>query len=279
MSATANNTDEVEVKYLDLETMTIIADTSTIPGVIAHRKALGLTREPPVIPPEHWDVIDQALMYPPKGWEDFMRRVAQAELKIPRDKYLQSAYFPHPNDIFKAFHYVAPEHIKVVIVGQDPYHGVRPDKKPQATGLCFSVRSDEAIQPSLKTIFDEIRREYSDFSPYAQGDLTHWAQQGVLMINQSLSVAPGVPDSHDRGWISFINAMVTEIVEKSPKAIFVLWGQKAQKIIGGIVGGRANRLEAGHPSPLNRKRDFAGCGHFKLINTYLVRHGMDPILW
>lgn len=279
MSATDQATDADVDFVLDLETFSATPDKSTIPKIIKYRKKMGLTRDPPTIPPEHWDVLDQALLHPPLGWESFMKRMAEAELRIVREKYLQAPYYPHPNDLFRAFHYVKPEDIKVVIVGQDPYHGLRPDRKPQATGLCFSVRSDEQLQPSLRTIFDELRREYPTFKPYANGDLTHWAQQGVLMINQSLSVAPGQPGSHDRGWVSFINGLAMEIVEKSPKAVFVLWGAKAQSMFGGIIGGRAYRLEAGHPSPLNKKRDFVGCDHFKLINIHLEKNKMDPILW
>ncbi|MDE2337579.1 MAG: uracil-DNA glycosylase, partial [Alphaproteobacteria bacterium] len=160
------------------------------------------------------------------------------------------------------------------IIGQDPYHG-----EGQAHGLCFSVRKGVAIPPSLINIYKEIESEYGVKMP-RHGDLTGWAEQGVLLLNATLTVQKALAGSHQRkGWEEFTDAIIRAVNEKREHVVFLLWGSYAQKK-GALIDRKKHLvLEAPHPSPLSAHRGFLGCGHFKCANEYLAAHGLAPIDW
>lgn len=198
-----------------------------------------------------------------------------AELSaVVREEYLKGPVFPHPSKVFRAFELCNPEDIRVVILGQDPYHtpGV-------ADGLAFSTPSANPVPPSLLNIFKEIEAEFgiqTDRNP----DLTRWAQQGVLLLNASLSVRAGQANSHaDFGWHTFTDAVISAISEKCEHVVFLLWGAYAGKKESLIDPSKHLVLKAVHPSPLSAHRGFFGCNHFKLTNEYLEKNGRGTIDW
>lgn len=205
------------------------------------------------------------------GLEEFLRKRA-AGRKI----------YPDDSEIFNALNLTSFENVNVVIIGQDPYHG-----EGQANGLCFSVRKGVGLPPSLRNIYKEIGREYNRPDVPAHGDLTGWAQQGVLLLNTILTVEQGNAHSHkDKGWEKFTNAIVTAVSEKREHVVFLLWGCYAQKKGALINRNKHKVLKATHPSPFSaRRRDtaagcpFLGCGHFKDANDYLKEQGIEPIDW
>ncbi|NKB97478.1 MAG: uracil-DNA glycosylase [Pseudomonadales bacterium] len=185
--------------------------------------------------------------------------------------------YPPGAEIFAAFDHTPVSSVKVVIIGQDPYHG--PD---QAHGLCFSVKSGIAIPPSLRNIFQEINDDLNGEGHIdgAQGLLTGWARQGVLLLNSVLTVQATRAGSHQgRGWEKFTDAVVAALNEEKEGIVFLLWGSYAQK--KGAVVDRSKHfvLEAPHPSPLSAHRGFFGCGHFSKTNAYLTAKGETPIDW
>ncbi len=190
-----------------------------------------------------------------------------------KEEYLSKKVFPHPKNIFRAFGMCAPKDIRVVILGQDPYHtpGV-------ADGLAFSTLPGNPVPPSLQNIFKEIEQEYGtcDRNP----DLTRWAEQGVLLLNASLSVKRGLANSHvDFGWHQFTDAVIKTISENTEHVVFLLWGSFAQKKTDLVDSSKHLILKSPHPSPLSAHRGFLGCGHFKLANEYLREHKRGEINW
>jgi len=191
-----------------------------------------------------------------------------------RTEYLEKQVFPHPKYIFRALASCAPRDVKVVILGQDPYHtpGV-------ADGLAFSTLPGNRVPPSLQNIFKEIESEYGgmvDKNP----DLTRWASQGVLLLNASLSVRSGEANSHaDYGWHTFTDAIIQSISESQDHVVFLLWGAFAQKKEMLIDTQKHFILKSVHPSPLSAHRGFFGCGHFKKANEYLREHHRTEIDW
>lgn len=191
-----------------------------------------------------------------------------------RKEYLEGPVFPHPSNVFRAFDLVQPEEVKVVILGQDPYHtpGV-------ADGLAFSSIDGNPIPPSLQNMFKEIEAEFGvpcERSP----DLTRWAKQGVMLLNASLSVRSGQANSHaEFGWHLFTDAVIRVISEKCNHAVFMLWGAFAGKKEELIDAGKHLVLKSPHPSPLSAHRGFLGNGHFKRANEYLRQHDRTPIDW
>ncbi|VDP97671.1 unnamed protein product [Trichobilharzia regenti] len=172
-----------------------------------------------------------------------------------------------------------PEDIRVIILGQDPYHGPR-----QAHGLAFSVCRPVPAPPSLINMFKEIGSSMnlsnSDNWPPKHGDLTGWAKQGVLLLNAVLTVRASMPNSHkDKGWESLTDAAIRYLAKKRSNLVFMLWGANAQKQGQTIDRNRHLVLNAPHPSPLSASRGFFGCGHFVKANEYLKKHGMKPIDW
>ena len=198
---------------------------------------------------------------------------AQLVSELHRQKREGAVIYPPGGQIFRAFELCPLPCVKVVILGQDPYHGYG-----QATGLSFSVPADVPAPPSLKNIFKEIE---SDLGIQMSGspDLTPWAEQGVLLLNAVLTVRAGEPTSHSRlGWQEFTDAIIRTISERCEGVVFMLWGNYARSKAALIDTGRHHVLEAAHPSPLARGA-FFGCRHFSRANSLLISEGKSPIDW
>jgi len=183
-------------------------------------------------------------------------------------------FFPEEQNIFKAIELCPFEKTKVVIIGQDPYHGAN-----QAMGLSFSVPQHIKIPPSLRNIFKEL---YSDLQiEKTHGDLTSWAEQGVLLLNSVLTVEPGKPNSHKNiGWESITDDIINILNSKKENIVFILWGKYAQKKASAVDSKKHLVLCAHHPSPLSANRGgFFGCKHFSQCNEYLISKQLDPIHW
>ncbi|MCX8958157.1 uracil-DNA glycosylase [Erwinia psidii] len=183
--------------------------------------------------------------------------------------------YPPQKDVFNAFRLTELGNVKVVILGQDPYHGPN-----QAHGLSFSVLPGIAIPPSLLNIYKELETDIPGFSRPQHGFLESWAHQGVLLLNTVLTVEAGQAHSHARfGWETFTDNVITAINEYREGVVFLLWGSHAQKKGAIIDRNRHYVLLAPHPSPLSAHRGFFGCGHFSKTNQWLIQHGQKPIDW
>ena len=191
-----------------------------------------------------------------------------------RAEYAQRQIFPRGADIFRAFDKCPFGSLKVVIIGQDPYHG-----PGQANGLCFSVNDGVDFPPSLKNIFAEVHSDTGAPIPQS-GNLDRWAEQGVLLLNSVLTVRAHQAASHSgRGWEQFTDAVVRTIAERREGIVYMLWGSYAQRK-GAIADPSRNCiLKAVHPSPLSVYRGFFGCRHFSRANEYLAGIGKEPIVW
>lgn len=191
-----------------------------------------------------------------------------------KKEYQSTRCYPPAPLIFNAFNLCPFDKVKVVIIGQDPYHGYG-----QAHGLCFSVNDGVQFPPSLVNIFKEIERDLQ--IPFPQsGNLTRWANQGVFLLNATLSVREGMAGSHqNKGWEEFTDRVIKEISDKKSNVVFMLWGSYAQRK-GAVIDTRKHLvLKAVHPSPLSAYRGFIGCGHFRQANDYLASKGLTPIQW
>ena len=192
-----------------------------------------------------------------------------------KDAYAKGVVYPPGKYIFEAFNRTPFDRVKVVILGQDPYH-----EPNQAHGLCFSVRSGVQVPPSLVNIYKELENEYGTPFLNRDGDLSHWADQGVLLLNATLTVAAGNAGSHQgKGWEMFTDAVVARLAERREHLVFLLWGSYARRKGAFINRQRHLVLEAPHPSPLSAHRGFFGCGHFRKANEYLASNGIAPISW
>ncbi|MDE6538439.1 MAG: uracil-DNA glycosylase [Muribaculaceae bacterium] len=215
------------------------------------------------------------------GWKDalqgeFAKEYFQRLTEIVRAEYSNSALkvYPPASKIFAAFDQCPFNDVKVVIIGQDPYHG-----PGQANGLSFSVNDGVAIPPSLRNIFKEINQDTGAPIP-SSGDLTRWAKQGVLLLNSSLTVREHQPKSHSGiGWETFTDAAIRALNEKRENIVFLLWGSDAIKRGAMIDRNRHLVLQSVHPSPLSASRGFFGNHHFSKTNQYLTEHGLQPIKW
>jgi len=182
--------------------------------------------------------------------------------------------FPPGPQIFNAFNSTPFEDVRVVIIGQDPYHG-----KGQAHGLCFSVNKGITIPPSLKNIYKELESDLHCSIPN-HGDLSVWAKQGVLLLNAILTVQESKPGSHrNKGWEQFTNAAISKLSEKRKHLVFLLWGRFAQEKEALIDSSRHLILKATHPSPFSADRGFFGCRHFSKCNEYLEQKGIESVNW
>lgn len=185
--------------------------------------------------------------------------------------------YPPPPLIFNAFHQTPYEETRVVIIGQDPYHG-----SGQAQGMSFSVAEGVPLPPSLRNIFKELKEDLG-IDPPESGSLLKWAQQGVLLLNATLTVRAREPKSHyGRGWERFTDAVVSKLLEREDPPIFLLWGKSAQEKVHHIQGAahsRAHLLVAPHPSPYSADSGFFGCRHFSKTNRLLEQMGKRPIDW
>lgn len=185
-------------------------------------------------------------------------------------EYRAGAVFPPPEDIFNALKATPYEKVKVVLLGQDPYHG-----EGQAHGMCFSVRKGVALPPSLKNIYKELERELG-IPPATHGCLQKWAEEGVLLLNTVLTVRQGAPASHrGKGWERLTDRIITLLDERPEPLVFLLWGSHARAKKDLIRNPRHLILESAHPSPLSAHSGFFGCGHFIKVNDFLK----DPIDW
>ena len=193
---------------------------------------------------------------------------------LQAEKRAGKRIFPPGNEFFNAFSHTPLDRVKVVILGQDPYHG-----EGQAHGLCFSVRPGVQVPPSLQNIYREIHDELGLPIP-RHGHLTAWADRGVLLLNSVLSVECARAGSHrDRGWEIFTDRVIEVINREREGVVFMLWGSYAQRK-GKIIDTRRHLvLKAPHPSPLSAHRGFFGCGHFRAANDYLTARGEEPIDW
>jgi uracil-DNA glycosylase len=182
--------------------------------------------------------------------------------------------FPPPKQIFAALDATPFDAVKVVILGQDPYHG-----PGQAHGLCFSVQPGVPVPPSLRNMYAELQRDLG-FVPPRHGCLTRWAEQGVLLLNAVLTVEQGLAGSHQgKGWEGFTDSIIEALSREREHLVFLLWGSYAQAK-GRLIDRRRHLvLTAPHPSPLSAHRGYIGCGHFSAANAYLVEHGMAPVDW
>jgi uracil-DNA glycosylase len=191
-----------------------------------------------------------------------------------KSEYGSKTVFPPPKCIFNALDSTPFDEVKVVILGQDPYHG-----QGQAHGLCFSVPDGVPIPPSLRNIFKEIREDLWLPIPES-GNLQHWADQGVLLLNATLTVEAGKAGSHqNRGWETFTDAVITTLSKKRDGIVFMLWGAYARKKAPLIDGSRHLVLTAAHPSPLSAHNGFFGSRHFSQANAWLVQRGEREIEW
>ncbi|MFU8818596.1 MAG: uracil-DNA glycosylase [Desulfurivibrio sp.] len=182
--------------------------------------------------------------------------------------------YPKGAEMFAALNLIPFNRVKVVILGQDPYHGPN-----QAHGLCFSVRPGTAIPPSLLNIYKELKEDVG-FTMPGHGYLQSWAEQGVLLLNATLSVQAGLAGSHQgKGWEQFTDRIVHLLNEEGEHLVFMLWGSYAQKKGSFIDPQRHLVLKAPHPSPLSAHRGFFGCRHFSRANRYLEAHGKTPVNW
>lgn len=208
--------------------------------------------------------------------EEFLKEYYQTLRKFLYNEYFKSGLniYPPMDDIFNALRYTSFENTRVVILGQDPYHGYG-----QAHGLCFSVKEGTPPPPSLKNIFKELYNELGIDEPRT-GELIGWAKQGVLLLNTTLTVREGSPQSHKgKGWEILTDRIIQIINEKEEPVVFMLWGGNARAKKALITNKNHLVLECAHPSPLSAYNGFFGCGHFKKANDFLTDQGLSPIAW
>jgi uracil-DNA glycosylase len=195
-------------------------------------------------------------------------------IEFVKSEYQQNTIYPPGKEIFKAFDSCDFGEVKVVIIGQDPYHG-----PGQANGLCFSVRDGVRMPPSLLNIFKEIHTDLGKPIPIS-GDLERWANQGVLLLNATLTVRASTPGSHqNKGWETFTDAVIKAISDQKENLVFLLWGAYAQKKGEVIDRNKHLVLMSAHPSPFSADRGFFGCKHFSKANAYLNSKGLEEINW
>ena len=215
--------------------------------------------------------------------DESWRQVLQPEFDKPyfelltnfvRHAYATRQCFPPAGQIFRAFDLCPFDKVRVVIIGQDPYHDYN-----QAHGLCFSVQEGVPAPPSLLNIYKELQRDLAKPIPNS-GDLTHWAEQGVLLLNATLTVEAHKAGSHQgKGWEELTDAAIQALNNQRSNIVFMLWGSYAQRKGQFIDRKRHLVLTAVHPSPLSAYRGRIGCGHFSKANDYLLQHGLSPINW
>ena len=217
------------------------------------------------LPPSWQSVLGEELEKP--YFQELMRFVAQERAK--------HQVFPPEEEVFSAFHLTPYDRIRVLLLGQDPYHD-----EGQAHGLCFSVKPGIKPPPSLANMFKELSSELPGFRVPGHGHLEPWARQGMLMINAVLTVRAHTPNSHKaRGWETFTDAVIRKVNEKADPVVFVLWGGYAKKKARLIDPKRHTVLEGTHPSPLSAHNGFFGSKPFSAINAALQQHGQPPIDW
>lgn len=213
------------------------------------------------------------------SWKEILQPEFEKEYFVKLTEFVKSEYqsktiYPKGKDIFNAFNLCPFNNVKVVIIGQDPYHG-----PGQAHGLCFSVLPGVKFPPSLRNIFKEINADIGSPIP-EHGDLTHWAKQGVFLLNATLTVQAHNAGSHQKkGWETFTHEVIRLLASQKENLVFLLWGAFAQKKAELIDKSKHLVLESVHPSPLSASRGFFGNNHFSKTNAYLSEHNIDKIEW
>lgn len=214
-----------------------------------------------------------------EGWKDLLKDEFQKDYFVNLAEFVKSEYqentiYPPGKHIFSAFDYCKFDELKVVILGQDPYHG-----PGQANGLCFSVNDGVKQPPSLKNIFKEVNADLGIDIPES-GNLERWAKQGILLLNATLTVRANQAGSHqNKGWEIFTDAVIKQISDKKEGVVFILWGAYAQKKGAVIEAGKHCILKSAHPSPFSAYNGFFGNKHFSKTNEYLTKIGKAPINW
>ena len=212
-------------------------------------------------------------------WNEALKDEFEKEYYITLRNFLAEEYkkytiYPDMYDIYNALRLTAYGDVKVVILGQDPYHG-----EGQAHGLAFSVKDGIALPPSLRNMYKEIYEETGNVQPES-GDLTRWAKQGVLLLNTALTVRAGEANSHSgKGWEIFTDCIIKKLNEREKPVIFLLWGRNAKTKEALITNPQHKVFTAAHPSPLSAYNGFFGCGHFNAANRELILAGEMPIIW
>lgn len=216
----------------------------------------------------------------PQDWKELLheeieKRYFQELIRFVKKEYEENTCYPEEQYIFAAFELCPLENVKVVILGQDPYHGAG-----QAHGLCFSVKDDVKIPPSLRNIFKELQTDLDKEIP-SGGNLEHWAKQGVLLLNATLTVRAGKAGSHQKqGWEKFTNVVIEQLSQQKEHLVFLLWGGPAKKKGTKIDSSKHLVLTSGHPSPLSANRGYwFGNRHFSRTNDYLNNWGKSEIDW
>ncbi len=205
---------------------------------------------------------------------EFEKPYFQELTKFVREEYVNGAVYPRPENIFRAFELTPFDEVKVVILGQDPYHGPN-----QAIGLSFAVNEGIPLPPSLRNIYKEIESDLG-VKPKAEGDLSRWALQGVLLLNATLSVRAGSPGSHQgKGWEDFTDAVIRVLSEEREHLVFILWGNYARTKGAHIDRTKHLVIESPHPSPFSARNGFFGSKPFSKTNDYLKENGSDLIDW
>lgn len=213
------------------------------------------------------------------GWDELLKDEFTKDYYLELREFLKQEYstravYPPMNDIFNALRYTDYNSVKVVILGQDPYHGAG-----EAHGLAFSVRVGVPVPPSLQNIYKELHSSLGCYIPN-NGYLKKWADQGVLLLNTALTVRSGSPNSHrNKGWEIFTDAVIKKLNEREKPVIFILWGSNAKSKVFLIDNHRHHVLISVHPSPLSASRGFFGCNHFAIANKLLEEMGEAPIDW
>lgn len=219
-----------------------------------------------------------------KEWQEILKDEFEKDYFKKMEEFLKNEYsnnkvFPPKEFVFNLFNHIKYDNIKIVILGQDPYHG-----EGQGNGIAFSVNKGVKIPPSLKNIYKELELEFKDFKPPFEipttGDLTPWVKQGVFLLNATLTVREGEANSHSKiGWETFTDAVIKKINDKKTPVVFILWGDFAKKKRSLITNPNHFILEAVHPSPLSANRGFFGCDNFMDANLFLLSKGLKPIKW
>lgn len=210
-------------------------------------------------------------------WDEILKDEFKKDYYLKLREFLKAEYstrriYPPMNDIYNALRYTSYKDTRIVILGQDPYHG-----EGQAHGLCFSVLPGVKFPPSLQNIFKELNAEYG-MTPPPTGELSGWAKQGVLLLNTTLTVREGQPQSHKgHGWETLTDRIIQIINEKEEPVVFILWGGNARAKKAFITNPKHLILECAHPSPLSAYAGFFGCNHFVLANKFLADNGLSTI--
>jgi len=223
------------------------------------------------------------------SWQQIIEQAKQQDYycqlqdEITQQRAQGITIFPETKDVFNAFEFCDLADVKVVILGQDPYHGTGKgdySHQPQAHGLAFSVTTNIKVPPSLVNIYKELNSDIEGFVTPVHGNLTSWAEQGVLLLNTVLTVQHGKAHSHAKlGWERFTDDVITQINQHNDGCVFILWGAHAQKKGRNIDDSKHLVLNGPHPSPLSAYRGFFGCKHFSKANFWLVNHGGSAIDW